>query len=445
MRLKTKGSLLPRSDGVLSSILKGGGTSLLVRGTGLLVGMGSHVLIARASEVSEYGMYSIALGWALILVVPVKLGLDQSILRFGAAYANRSSRDALLQMLRFALEATLIAGIACAVIMIFLTKLWPGIFGVSSLPDALTISGLILVLAQIGVCSAFLRSFRDIFWSQAYEQVIRSCVLIMLVLAFITIGIRLKVSGILILTFLSALLVMLLILFHVLRRIGTLPSGGLESISRRQLLGIGLPMLSVGLMQQVMWQMPLVVVGNFEGADQAGLYSVSARLAAFVSFPLMGITAIAAPMVASAFDRDDSFELRRIAVLSARLATFASLAILAGYLALGHGILGVFGTPYTAAFPVFMILSCGVVFNSLTGVCAYYLSMSGMHRSLAKITFFTLMVALVLNAVLVSLLQLIGAALAYAISFAIFNLSISFVVWKRTGVDTTAFGFHREG
>ena len=61
--------------------------ALLVRILAVTTGFALHVLLGRMLGVEEYGVYTFALSWAMLLAFFSRLGLDNTLVRFTAAHA----------------------------------------------------------------------------------------------------------------------------------------------------------------------------------------------------------------------------------------------------------------------------------------------------------------------------------------------------------------------
>src|SRR5438045_140403 len=60
--------------------------SMGLRVAGLVIALLSQLYLARLLGVAEYGRYVIALGWAMLLVIVTRRGLDETALRVATHY-----------------------------------------------------------------------------------------------------------------------------------------------------------------------------------------------------------------------------------------------------------------------------------------------------------------------------------------------------------------------
>ena len=122
-------------DGVAGVIFRGGATSFLLAVVSLGLGFISHVLLSRAIGVNDYGLYSIALGWCLILAVPAMMGMDYTILRFAPVYLEGDDHVQLRQLSNFVTVILIASTTATAIFIGSIAWLSPQVVGITSVAD----------------------------------------------------------------------------------------------------------------------------------------------------------------------------------------------------------------------------------------------------------------------------------------------------------------------
>ena len=71
----------------------------------------------------------------------------------------------------------------------------------------------------------------------------------------------------------------------------------------QQWLAVSLPMLMLGVVQELMNQIDIILLGQLADARQAALFAASWRLASLVPFALVGLATMAGPLIADAYER----------------------------------------------------------------------------------------------------------------------------------------------
>jgi O-antigen/teichoic acid export membrane protein len=107
-------------DGFGATVMRAAGGAFVVRVSGALVALCTHMLLARVMGVQQYGIYAYVVSWLFILVLLSKLGLDTMMLRFVAAYRAKSEWGLLHGVIHSGTKLVLLLSVAVASLL-FLT------------------------------------------------------------------------------------------------------------------------------------------------------------------------------------------------------------------------------------------------------------------------------------------------------------------------------------
>lgn len=429
------------TGGSLSSRLIGGGfVSMSVRAAGMVIAFLSHILLSRTLGPQAYGNYVIALGWALVLVIVARLGLDNAALRFATIYREESNYGALHGFMRFSIAA--IVGASALIAIMALGAKWIGFEALAgvSVPMLLGILGLVFALAHLAWFSALIRTANRIFESQAYEQMLRPMLLIVGLGIVALLGRSLDATAAMALTFASALVALAGIAFQA-RRLFSRPLVALPDFTERPMwMSMSWMVFLMSLAQESMNQLEVILLGILADATAAAHFSAAARLASLVPFGLVAIVTISGPAIASAFRRNDAAELALIARLNSRFS-FAFACVVGAILALvGPWALRGFGPSFDEAYPALLILLIGGLANAFTGSVGYYLSLTGHQRAALTILAGAALLSLALNIMLIPQLGTIGSAFASSVAMIFWNGAMLVYVRRMLGIDTSAIG-----
>jgi O-antigen/teichoic acid export membrane protein len=207
---------------------------------------------------------------------------------------------------------------------------------------------------------------------------------------------------------------------------------------RRQWLAVSVPMLVLSVVQELMNQLDIILLGQLADSKQAALFAASWRLASLVPFALVGLATMAGPLIAAAYDRGSADELRRVSKVVARTGFAFALLGAAGLYLLGGLLLGWFGPGFEAGRNVLSILLLGGVVNAFTGVVAYYATLTGRERPALAIFAGALLVSIGLNLLLIPRLGAVGAAIASSSATAAWNVAMLVYVRRTIGIDASA-------
>lgn len=436
---------LARYDHLSLHLTRASAVSMAVRVTGLVLAFLCHLVLSRALGANEYGQYMIAVGWAMVLVIPSRMGLDNSVLRFATIYREQGKAGDFRGLIRFSLGAISVAG-AVIVAILLLAK-------ADAVPPLVPISwgliaGMALLvpsLAILGWMSALVRTANYIFASQFYEQVFRPLLLMAAVVVAILAGGGINSGQAMLLTGATVIFVTVGLGIHARRIFAGLPPGRPSFEHRSEWLTVSWPLFLMAIIQELLNQVDLILLGLLSNATQAAYFAASMRLASLVTFGLVAIGTVSAPLIASAYNRNDLGELARIATMSARFATMVAATVAAVLVIAGKPALGLFGPGFDNAYPALLVLLVGGVANSVTGTVGYLLTMTGRERAAPAILAGALSVNIASSLVLIPLFGAVGAACASTLGLVTWNVTMAIYMRRSLGVDATALGRARAG
>jgi O-antigen/teichoic acid export membrane protein len=414
-------------------IIGGAVASIVVRVVGILLSYSANVLLSRLLGIAEYGQYAIVLSWAMVLMLPAKAGLDNSALRYATIYREQGDFAALRGFIRFA--TLLVVAISLGIVAIVITSaIEMALVG----PLFVWAAVLALPLALMAFFSVLMRTALRIVASQFYDQILRPLLLIVGLIAVASTSLRLTAGVALALTALTAVGALAALLVHFRRLFRRSRSERPDYGMWRQWLAISLPMLMVGVSQELMNQIDIILLGLLADERQAALFAVSWRLASLVPFALVGLATMAGPLIASAHERGSNDELHRVSRLVTRIGFLFAIAAAAILLSAGEWLLGIFGPAFVAGYPVLAILVVGGLVNAFTGVVAYLMLLTGRERHALVVFACALVLSLGLNLFLIPRFGAIGAAVASSAATVAWNLAMLVYVRRAIGIDASA-------
>lgn len=400
-----------------------------------------HLLLARVLGSLQYGNYAFALSWVTILTLVATAGLDTASLRFVASYVSTGRYGLLRGFQRRAPQVVL--GSASILGLLLATTSW----ALGRAPD----SGLLLtllaaalflpVVTMLQLLASILRGLKSVTWALLPQNVLRPALLAGLVLVLFELAPKQSSAALVFGLDLGVSAFLLLLLVKIARRKTPGPARKVRpQFATRTWLLTGLPLAAITGIRIAMNRADVIMVGFFLGTPAAGIYSVAAQLATFIGFGLLAVNTIAAPLFAELHSQADAHRLQQIARLGAQATLCFSLLAGGGLLFLGEPVLRLFGDEFVAAYGPLAILVLAQVVNSVSGSVGFLLSMTGHERLTARVTAGAGALNLGLNAVLIPLLGLPGAAVATAVSITTWNLVLVAVTWKRLSINPTGLG-----
>lgn len=431
-------------DGSLRSYLTRGAVgSFALKVTATFLGLVTSVVLARLLGAEGYGIYAYALAIVGLLGLPTTSALPLLVTRNVAACqatGNFGLMHGLLRWVSSAAVAVSIGGAALAAIVVWLLADWlPG-----SVPAPFWLALLLLPLTAVDALrAAVLQGLRHVVLAQMPEAVIRPGVFIAFAAAaWLLLGSGDVDATAAVLLQVGAAAIACVIGFGLLaRRLPDQVTAARPAYQRRLWLQSALPLLLVGGIQVINRHADLIMLGAMKGPEAAGIYRAATQGSTLVAFGLMAVTAALAPVIASLHARGELLRLQRAASAAARAALLVSVPVAAVMIGYGSWLLIlIFGEQFAPGAPALAILSAGQLVNAAAGSVGFLLTMTGHERDTARGVGVAAVANIVLNALLIPGWGATGAAIATAVSLALWNILLALFVYRRLGIDGTALG-----
>lgn len=399
------------------------------------------VLLARLLGASGYGAYAYAMAWVNLLVVPSVLGLDKLLVRDVAAYQVRSAWGLMRGFLRRANQAALFVSVGLASIVAVIAWVFAGRFESQMLPAFWIGMVFVPLAALMRLRQAALQGLYHVVVGQLPDMFIRPLLFITLLAgAYLflredlnapwALGMNVAAAG-----------VALFIGTRFLRGILPQPVQEASPVYQTRLwAGSALPLLFFSGMQVINAQADTIMLGAMKGAELTGIYAVAKRGAEFIAFFLIAVNAALAPTIASLYAAGDMERLQRVITKSARVVLSLSLPVALVLIFFGYWFLLLFGQDFTRGDTALAILCAGQIINAAMGSVGLVLIMTAYGTDAAMGIGISAILNIVLNAILIPLWGLEGAAVATASSMMVWNLLLAVQVYRRLGIHTTALG-----
>ncbi len=414
-----------------------GSFGLAVSSTG--VGLLTVLLLARLLGTEGYGTYAYATSLVTVLSVPAALGLDALLVRLFSTYETQNAWGLARGLLRSAYRAVLVSSVILAVLTGLL--LW-WVLGDREMLLASWIALMSLpFLALSRLRYAALVGLQHVVLAQVPETIVRPGLFIALVAATFLLAENL-LSGV---STVALSVISLVSAFGAgtLLLAWKLPPPLRSATPRYETsawIRAALPLTILAGANLININLPTVVLGAVRGPEEAGLYSLAARTAALIAFPLLAVNAALSPAAARLWAQDERERLQRVVTKSARAILALSLPLALAFILFGDWFLSFFGSGFATAETALAILSVGQLVNAGMGSVGVLLVMTGHQRQAAVGFGIATLVNVVLVSTLVPPLGLVGGATAATISLITSNVLLARAVGRDLGLATTALG-----
>jgi O-antigen/teichoic acid export membrane protein len=411
-----------------------------------IVGLGAaflmNIALARLIGVEGFGLFSFAVSFLLILEVVAIFGLDGVLVREVAASRERGQLGRIKGLILFCggailLLSLLAAALTYGVVSFVLPPSWP--YATTLLIAVIALPASALLLGA----TAVLEAHRQPLIGQIIGAVLRPSFILgsALVLAYYGWTITAEIAA---LIFVAAYgLGFIFAAGYLLYHLG----GHLKSVSADVtpkpwlLAAAGFVFTNAAFI--ITEQTDVMMLAALSDPASVGIYRSAARYAQLVSFALLAAMPPLRPMISAAFARGDRptlhYACKRVALIAMVLGLPISLALIF----LGKPLMALYGEAFTQGSTALVILVSGQFLNILAGPVGVLMTMTGHERKVAAAVGVSACCNILLNALLIPMFNLEGAAIATAVSLGVWNILMLIWVMKHLAINPTLFGRSR--
>lgn len=403
---------------------------LIIKIFGLLCGYLFFWLMGNYFGSEEVGRFSLFFTLLFIFSILAKLGSDTALVRFLAQLTDepQKQRGIYLKGLGITILSGSFVSLLVFVLQPFIVDL---IGGKLSQREMESMAFLITPFAIIHLNFEGLRGRKDVIGFSLFQNVFRFGIA-SVVLALGLMGLIEQLDSIQAYS-LAVLITFVLSFIWIGYSLGSGPFD-LSEIDWRSFLSTSLPMLLSASVFYILSWTDILMLGSMRTESEVGIYNTAFRLVAIANFPIMAVSAYAAPRFAEYLAKKDQF--KQLVQQSSRLCLMASLPIILVLVLIPEQLLGIFGEEFKVGYFIVYILLMGQLVNSITGLAGDILQMSGNHKLFSLIILGGAILNIILNAILIPKFGYHGAALASAISLAGWKLCSAYFIRQRLGVQS---------
>jgi O-antigen/teichoic acid export membrane protein len=411
-------------------LLRGAGVALIAQLLGVGISYTTQVLLARWMGATAYGTYDYIIAIATFVGFLAGLGLPGALLRFIPEYTVKEDWGRLKGVIIGSWQYVGLSSLLVAVVgstqvsrlaeisSLSVTQVWLGLWMIPLL--ALARHQLEMTRGSKQIALAYLPSIVGLpvaiaLAASYYREELTSTLALIITIAS-----------------LSIILLIQLFWFGIWLRKKC--QGSKSIYVPKEWFAVALPMMLNDGAHVILSQIDILMIGSMIGSFEVGIYTAAVKTAAWVSFILAAVNAIAAPMFATLYTQGKLEDLQKLVATVARWLFFPAL-IVAIAISLGTDlVLGLFGEEFKAARWETIVLSCGQLINVGAGSVGYLMQMTGHHRECAFVFCSSAVLNIILNGILIPIFGILGAAIATTLCMALWNIWLHQLVVSRIGV-----------
>lgn len=421
-------------------LLRGAGWALLGKGLTYPIGLVLTMLLARMLSPQELGGYFLATSLIALAVSLVQLGLGRALVKLIAtALANNAPTAARQAVKVGVITVTLVAGLAATGLALEPGRVLIGLLDDGDLlyTSLRWIALLALTMALVELSAEILRGFHDLRGtSLIVDQLLQRLVLVVcLVFAWLA-GIPLQLDQVLLLSFVAALMAVLIGAKFIYSNLSKIGEGGLRT-NTVDILKLGPPFLVIRLNFWLLNVAGIWVLGMFRPPQEVAIFGAANLLATLVLAPQAITNGVSAPIIAELFHKQ-RFELLQSMVRITAFFAFVPALLLTLLLSLfGDSVLQIiYGDRYTQGIIVLATLAVGRCVAVACGSPSMTLAMTRYQHTVMKIMMLTSVLTLLAYFLVAPQAGAAGVAMVTAISIALQNILMVYIVRKKLSIIT---------
>mgnify|MGYP003333246077 FL=1 len=382
------------------------------------------------------GQYDYSRALLLFVGAVALFGMQQSVIFYSGLFSAQNNLGQIRQVYRTMIGLVVLLSVGLNVLLYALDPLL-GVLGFNPIGTLVyqTFTGILfyaITMLNIDV----LRAIDKIYVSELFRNIFRYLIFFLGVVALVLIGQPQWLVWLFLGSFVVLAIASTAILVFYFTRPPLKEFEVNNSISAKAILKRSAPMAISAASFLLMQSLDVLMLKQFENYSVVAVYSVAVKLTLLLSVALASVNAVLAPKIAEDYNLGE-FKALALKVKKSTRLIFLSTAPAIVILALGsEWILSWFGPVYGAAKTPLLILLLGQAVNTLCGSVGVYLNMTSKQKAFQWIVASALVLNVVLNAYLIPLYGMNGAAWATAASMMAWNIIAVIYVYKSDGIKT---------
>lgn len=423
-----------RLDGHLRELLFGASIAFFLKISAAGLSFGLNVVLARTLGAKSSGAFFLVYTIIIIISSIGRIGMENALVRFIASNISANNPKKVLGVYRKAILYSLFTATILSVILYFLAPVISQVvFSKPELTRPLMIMAFAIVpLSLLTLHSNALQGMKKIASSISVLSIFVPFFTCLSAIIFVP---RYGLDAVTMGYVLSAAITLIIGWVFWQRAIKPFKTYNAEFESK-ELLHSSMPLFTIVIMNLIITWSPMLFLGVWESSENIGIYSAASRTSMLTSFVLVAVNSIAAPKFASLYQKKDMKTLSTVAINSTKIMVLFASPVLLTFILIPEFILSLFGEQFVQGATVLRILAFGQFINVSTGSVGYLLLMSGHERLMRNNLFFSSMLGIALNILLIPRYGIIGGAVASAIILSTQNLIAMGIVWKKLGFRT---------
>lgn len=391
------------------------GQVFLLRIIGMALSYLVMIYISNLFGAKVFGRYSLSVTlWQFLLLV-FSLGVPQAVLKLTADINNYDSKPKN-NYLSIAINILLISSISCSLFLYFFKeKIALYLFDDIAM---ITYIEYIAYFFIFGVFHAFIAEYlraKRLFIKFGIFMYSAPYILI-LGLLFIFHELKLDESSTLLAFVISFSVLCCIMLFFLPKK------NEKKTYSFKHILSLSFPMLLSSAFLFISNWTDVFMLGIMTSKEDLGVYTASFKLATVALIVINAVNTVLAPKISELYSKNNIEGIKDEVQKATKLITLITIPIVVLLILFRAQLLAIFGSEFELkGQTVLIVIALGLLFNALSGSVGQVLNMTMHQKKLRNFTIISAVCNIVLNYFLISILGILGAAIASLISNVLLN------------------------
>lgn len=207
-----------------------------------------------------------------------------------------------------------------------------------------------------------------------------------------------------------------------------------KALPTRKILSKSFPMMISASMLYIVFSVDILFLGYFENSNNVGIYRVVTQITSVNTTFLIILSVVLSPYVSSLYASHKVKELKNMVYKSTKLLFLSTTPLFILVFIFSKDILLFFGENYVTGYTSLLVLCFCQFLFAISGFVELLLNMTGHHNEFGKVTFFTAILNIGLNFILIPNFGILGAALATGTSIVLTNFLALLIVYRKLGI-----------
>ncbi|ALM76386.1 flippase [Thermococcus barophilus] len=418
------------------------GTGIIFAGTvfSMFFGFLSRAIIAREFSKAEYGVFNLALTILSIGLVIATLGFQNALPR-EVAFCREKMPEKVDRLISTALIIVAVNSFVIMMFLIFGSSFIAQVFNEERLVYALKVVAFALPFSALtAVIISASRGFGRVREKVYFQNVVYPVLWLILVLSLA--ALNLSFTSIFWIYVLAQSVMFFVLFFEVFRvRIFEIKLY-LDRKIGKELVKFSIPLMLTGIAGFVMTWTDTLMLGYYKGSDVVGLYNAATPLARLLPVFLSSSAFLYPAMVSPLYVQGEIEEMKRVYQVLTKWVFLLTLPIFSLMFLFPETVINFFfGAKYFPAASALQILALGFMFHTFLGLNGLSLIVIKESRFVMYSTVISAVINVVLNALLIPLYGIEGAATATAVSYFVTNVLNSLRLYQRTKIHPFSWNY----